>query len=245
MSLEGLDIPRARGIFVTGTDTEVGKSLISGNIARLLVEQGIKTGVFKPIASGCRSEREGLISSDAEFLSLCAQSEEPLNVINPVSFKIPATPAVCEQREHKLIDYELIASTYRYLVEQNDFMIVEGIGGVRVPLSAGVDLLDLAIVFDLPVVIVTRPNLGTINHTLLTIDAIRGAGLPILGLVISGYDQLNATIAEETVMEVFEEWGRVPVLSVVPYDETADVDNGMPGEQVADSLAVFDWASVQ
>lgn len=239
-----LGLPKAKGLFITGTDTGVGKTLIAGGIARLLADDGIKVGVFKPVASGCRDEREGLVSSDAEFLSVCARSEEALSVISPITFSTPATPSVCEEIEKQKVDFEQIAGVYKYLCDKNDFMIVEGIGGVRVPISAGVDLLDLAMEFGLPVVIVTRPDLGTINHTLLTIDAVRAAGLDVAGLVINGYDFLDASIAEQTVADVLVEWGQTRVLSVVPRDDESDVEGGLLGESIIAGLSECDWVQL-
>jgi dethiobiotin synthetase len=94
------------------------------------------------------------------------------------------------------------------------------------------------------VVIVTRPDLGTINHTLLTIDAVRGAGLEVAGVVISGYKALDASIAEETLHGVLEQWGQVPVLSIVPYDDEADVEGNRLGEVIPEALEDVDWAQL-
>jgi dethiobiotin synthetase len=105
-------------------------------------------------------------------------------------------------------------------------------------------VLDLMKEFDLPVVIVSRPNLGTINHTLLTIDAVRSVGLEITGVVINGYEAETATVAEETVARVIEEWGQVDVLSIVPFDEDSDVDEGRLGELVVDALSDCEWAGL-
>ena len=141
-----------------------------------------------------------------------------------------------------MVDFNAIGEAYRTISAASDIMIVEGIGGVRVPISnIGVDVLDLAKQFDLPVVIVTRPDLGTINHTLLTIDAVRGAGLEIAGVVISGYKALDASVAEETLSGVLEQWGQVPVLSIVPYDEEADVEGNRLGEVIPEALEDIDW----
>jgi dethiobiotin synthetase len=96
----------------------------------------------------------------------------------------------------------------------------------------------------LPLIIVTRPDLGTINHTLLTIDAAKNAGLAIAGLVISGYNAETAGLAEETLPEVLEEWGQVPVLSIIPYDEESDVENGKLGELTIEALTDCDWAEM-
>lgn len=240
MSLE-LKLPVKSGLFVTGTDTEVGKTLITGAVARILAGQGLKVGVFKPVATGCRHSREGLVSSDAEFLAVCADSDYPLTVINPVSYATPAAPVVAADYEKRGIDFEPIASAYRYLCEVSDVVLVEGIGGVRVPVTDDVDVLDMAVWFGLPVVVVARAGLGTINHTLLTVDAARRAGLKAAGVVLNGYSEATAGTAEVTNPQVIARYGKVDVLSVVPYDETVSIETGKIGEAVLQSLAECDW----
>ena len=240
MSFE-FEIPKHRGMFITGTDTGVGKTLIAGAIAKVLSNQDLRVGVFKPVASGCRNEREGLVSADAEFLAFCANCDYPLSVVNPVTFRTPAAPAACEPVERKTVDFEHIVNTYKYICDNTDIVIVEGIGGIRVPISDGVDVLDMAAGFNLPVVIVACPDLGTINHTLLTIDAVRSAGLPLLGVVINGYDIASYDIAVETAPDIIAEYGQVDILSIVPFDEESDVDKGLLGEAVTDIVDQTDW----
>jgi len=235
---------RHKGLFITGTDTGVGKTLIAGAIARILAGAGKRVGVFKPVATGCRREREGLVSEDAEFLAHCANSEFPLSVINPVGFEIPAAPFVCEDAENKKVDFEQIASAYEYICKESDIIIVEGIGGIRVPVSKGADVLDLAKAFGLPVVVVARPSLGTINHTLLTIEAVRGAGLTLAGVVISGYDEQTADFAIRTNAATISRCGDVRVLAVVPFDEAASVESGVAGRAVLSALQEVDWSRV-
>ena len=237
-------LPKSKGLFVTGTDTGVGKTLIAGGIANILARSGKKVGVFKPVASGCRKTREGLVSEDAEFLAYCANSELPLSVINPVTFEIPAAPIVCQEAEGREVDFEQISSAYKYICENSDIVIVEGIGGIRVPISKDVDVLDLAKAFGLRMVIIARPGLGTINHTLLTIDAVVEAGLRLAGIVISGYDESKATVAERTVAEVIARCRDVSVLAVVPFDPMTNIKAGIIGEQVIDSLTNVDWDKI-
>ena len=239
-----LDIPKAKGLFITGTDTGVGKTLIAGAIAQLLAGSGKRVGVFKPIASGCRKTREGLISEDAEFLAYCADSSFPLSVINPVTFETPAAPLLCEQIDGRGVDFEQIGSTYKYICENSDIVIVEGIGGIRVPISKETDVLDLAREFGLGVIIVARPDLGTINHTLLTIDAVHGAGLRLAGIVINGYDESKAGPAERTAAQIISQCRDVKILAVVSYDAAVNIQDGIIGEQVIDALADIEWNKI-
>ena len=238
-----LNLPKKNGLFITGTDTGVGKTLIAGGIAAVLREQGLKVGVFKPIASGCRDEGI-LISDDTEFLALCADADYSLSVITPVTYKTAAAPVTCVQVEGRAIDYEEIAAAYHYLCEQTDVVIVEGIGGVLVPIDTEHTVLDLAVEFNLPTVIVARPDLGTINHSLLTIEAVRNAGLPVAGLVINGYNALEADIAEETAPDVICGFGDTNLLSIVPYDEESSVEDGRLGEGTIETLGFCDWKAL-
>ena len=239
-----LKMPKKNGLFITGTDTGVGKSLITGGIAAILRGQGLKVGVFKPIASGCRHDREGLVSDDTEFLAVCADADYPLTVITPVTYKTPAAPVTCAEIEGYPVDFEAIAAAYNYLCETCDVVLVEGIGGAIVPITETETILDLAVEFDLPTVIVARPNLGTINHSLLTIEAVRNAGLPVAGLVINGYNAKTADVPEETSPQVICDFSDTTLLSVVPYDEDSSVEDGRLGKRIVQSLQICDWKAL-
>lgn len=238
-----LNLPKKKGLFITGTDTGVGKTLITGGIAKVLRDQGLTVGVFKPIASGCRDEGM-LVSADTEFLAMCADAQYSLSVISPVTYKTPAAPAVCVHVENRPIDYEEIATAYKYLCENTDVVLVEGIGGAMVPIDDEHTVLDLAGQFDLPMVVVARPNLGTINHSLLTIQAVRNAGLPVAGVVISGYKAIDATIDEETAPDVICQFADTNLLSIVPYDEESSVENRQLGEGTVEVLSFCDWQAL-
>ena len=238
-----MELPKAKGFFITGTDTGVGKTVVAGGIAKIL-SQDHRVGVFKPVASGCRKQREGLINDDAEFLSCCANCQFPLSVVNPVGFITPAAPVVCEEVEHRRVDFEQIATAYKYICENSDVVIVEGIGGLLVPISDSVDVAEMAKWFDLPVVIAARPGLGTINHTLLTIDAVRKAGLDLAGVVINGYDVSKADTAIETAPAVIAQWGDTQILSIVPFDEDTDIEKGLLGDSIVETLDGCDWAQM-
>ncbi len=239
-----LNLPKANGLFITGTDTGVGKTLVAGGIAKILSQAGYSVGVFKPVATGCKHHHEGLISTDAEFLQYWSGCDLELSVINPVGFVTPAAPVICQEFERRYVDFAAIQTAYEMICQVSDFVIVEGIGGIRVPISGDVDVLELAKAFNLPVVIVARPYLGTINHTLLTIDAVRGAGLDVAGVVISGYEAASATYAEETGADVIAEYGDVNILAIVPQDEDSDVENCRLGDLAVEALTDCDWAAL-
>ena len=237
-----LNLPKVNGLFITGTDTGVGTTLIAGAIARILTDSGLKVGVFKPIATGCRRDWDGLISEDTEFLATCARSNLPLSDITPAGYLIPAAPIVSAAHEKRPIDFSRIAQSYQQICSESDFIIIEGIGGVRVPLTPESDVLDLANEFAMPVIIVARCGLGTINHTLMTIDCVRAAGLELAGVVINGFDATKAGVAEDTAEQVIARCGSVNILAVVPFDETVDIAEACLGEVVVPSLEDCDWA---
>jgi len=239
-----LNLPKKTGLFITGTDTGVGKTLIAGAIARILTEKRVKVGVFKPIATGCKHSWEGLISNDTEFLAHCANSDLSLSTITPVGYVTAAAPIVSAACDGPAVDFGRIAAAYKNICENSDIVIVEGIGGVRVPLTPEFDLLDLAVEFALPVAIVARPNLGTINHTLMTIDCVRAAELKVAGVVINGYNATKSTVAEDTAEQVIGQCSSVNILSVVPFDETADIEEPNLGEFIVGSLTDCDWAEL-
>ena len=228
-------------MFITGTDIGAGKTVIAGAIAKILADNGLKVGVFKPIATGCHRSWDGLVSRDTEFLANCANSDLPLSVITPVSYLTTAGPFVSAVRERKPIDFDKIAAAYKQICQSSDLIIVEGIGGVRVPLTPQFDLLDLAVEFDLPTVIVARPNPGTVNHTLMTIDCIRSTKLKIAGVVMNSYDGTKATIAEDTASRLIGQFGGVGILAEVPFDESACPEESDLGEVIVSSLADCDW----
>ncbi len=239
-----LELPKKPGLFITGTDFGVGKTLIAGAIAGILTETGINVGVFKPIATGCHRSWDGLTSYDTEFLADCANSELPVSTITPISYLTCAVPIISAAYDKSVINFDKIATAYKKICQDSNIVIVEGIGGVRVPLTIEFDLLDLSVEFDLPVVIVARLNPGTINHTLMTIDCVRAAKLKIAGIVINGYDGTRVEVAEDTVEQVIAQCGGVKILSVVPFDETVDIKAPCLGEVIVDSLTDCDWCKL-
>ena len=207
------------GLFITGTDTEVGKTVVAGGIARVLREAGRRVGVMKPIASGCeRRGRFGLVSPDAEFLAHCGDVPEPLDTVNPIRYREPLAPAVAARRVGRPVNYDRIRQARDRIAARAELLIAEGVGGFLVPLDARRTVADLAVEFGLPVVIVGRAGLGTINHTLLTVEAVRARDLPIAAIVLNGYNADQPSLAEETNPETIARHTGLPAPTVVPQD---------------------------
>ena len=176
----------AKSIFITGTDTGVGKTIASASIAMLLKKMGHSVGVMKPVTSGC-IERDGkLVSEDAELL--CYAAGVPVTPdATPYLLRAPLAPSVSAGQDGVRISFDVIKEAYERLAQKYDFLIVEGAGGLMVPLAGGLLVADLALHLGLPIAVVARPNLGTVNHTLLTTFTARTLGLKVKGVIVNRY----------------------------------------------------------
>jgi len=246
------ELPRLRGLLVTGTDTGVGKTLIAGAIARCLRDAGLSVEVFKPAASGCRRDRGDLVSTDAEFLAACADSRRPLADITPVRYASALAPNVAAGREGHPVDLDAIFEAYARLQGAADAVIVEGVGGLLCPISDELWVVHFARMAGLPVVIVARAELGTINHTLLTVHAARSAGLRVAGVVVNRYraDREppavygDAELAMLTNPDQIAQRGQVTVLALVPEDPDSSVEQARLGADVRSAVDRVDWEGI-
>jgi dethiobiotin synthetase len=175
--------PAARGLFVTGTDTEVGKTVVASTIAATLSARGARVSVFKPAVTGL-DEPAGL-APDHDRLRAAAGSAQPAWEIAPYRFGPPVSPHLAAAKAGERVDpYRLLAAARR-AARAGDVLIAEGVGGLLVPLSGAYLVRDLAADLGLPVVIAARPGLGTINHTLMTIECARAASLRVAAVVLT------------------------------------------------------------
>jgi dethiobiotin synthetase len=174
-----------RGIFVTGTDTGVGKSVVAATLARLLRMNGVKVGVMKPVTSGCREESGSLVSDDA--LLLCQAAGIPYSEdVAPYALREALAPSEAARIVGVRIDFSTIKAAFNRLAAIYDYVIVEGAGGLMVPLSGGLLVADLARELDLQLLVVARPGLGTVNHTVLTCFAAQQMNLKVAGVIVNG-----------------------------------------------------------
>jgi len=197
-----------KGIFITGTDTGVGKTVATLVLGILLQEEGVDVGVMKPVQCA---------GHDARFLKKSLNIKDPLEKINPYFAKEPLSPHLAFARQKKTINIKRIKTIYDQLSAQHDFMLVEGAGGLMVPLKDDYFVVDLIRELDLDVIIVARCGLGTINHTLLTIRQVREMGLTVKGVVFNECQQRKKGIPEKTNPDVIRKYGRVPVLGTIPF----------------------------
>jgi len=193
-----------RGVFITATDTGVGKTYVASRLAEALKKSGVRVGVFKPFTTGNSKDALKLIKSDGV--------KDDLDKINPIFLKHPLAPMVSARVEKIKIDLKLVRMAYTELREKYKFMIVEGVGGLMVPAADKYSVLGMIKEFRLPVVVVARPSLGTINHTILTVDKLKKEKIKVLAIVLSGRSKNG--LAERTNPEVIRELTGLPVVEL-------------------------------
>lgn len=212
------------GIFITGTDTGVGKTVVAAGLALALKARGAKVGVMKPVATGCFGAEKRLVSYDAVYLMEASENEFP-PLTSPSRFRNALAPNVAALLEKKIVDLKQIRRAYQELQKYYDYLIVEGIGGLLVPLTKDYFVSNLIQEFELPIVIVARSGLGTINHTLLTIDAAVIRGFEVRGLIFNRIPMVNYSLAEITSPKTIHDLTGVPLLGSLPEMEDLNVES--------------------
>ena len=204
-----------RGVFITGTDTGVGKTLVACALIHALVDRGLEVVPMKPVAAGAMVHDGGWANEDTIALLRAAGRDSMLPDANPVLLREPMAPHIAAARERREITLEPILAAYQRLRENAPFVVVEGVGGFRVPLSATLDTAEMARAFALPVVLVVGLRLGCLNHALLTAGAIRGTGLTLAGWIANAIDP-EMEVREENVGALRERLG-APLLGEIPH----------------------------
>jgi len=184
-------------LFVTGTDTGVGKTLVTAALARHLVRKGLSVGVMKPVETGVSDCSQ--LGPDAALLKWAAESISQTDEdISPYRFPAPLAPAIAASRAQIRINYSDLLAKAQQVITRHDFTLIEGAGGLMVPLAGGLLMADFAKALKSPLLVICRPNLGTINHTLLTLFCAHNMDLQVAGYLINNMPQ-SKTPAEETV----------------------------------------------
>lgn len=212
-----------KGVFITGTDTGVGKTIVAAALARTLLNRGVDVGVMKPVETGCALGPKGLIPTDSEFLIKAAHAKDTKNLITPYTLKASVVPCEAAEMEDVEIMEEYILDCYLQLQSRHEFMVVEGAGGLMVPVYRRFLVSDMIQLLELPVILVARPDLGTINHSLLSIRYAQSIGLKVLGFIINRRSD-EIKIAEEKSPMIIENLSGVPFLGVKPYIEDSLLD---------------------
>lgn len=196
-------------IFITGTDTGVGKTFVTIKLAKEFMAKGFSVGIMKPISCGPMRE------NDAFIYRAKLKLNDPLKLINPIVLKSPLAPYAASKLEGKKIDLKKIFAAFKTLKASHDILLVEGVGGALVPIKKNYFVADLIRDLKIPVIIVARAGLGTINHTLLTIEAVRKRKIKILEVILNGF---RGELSENTNPKIIRELGRVGKIRMLPWE---------------------------
>jgi dethiobiotin synthetase len=206
-----------RGCFITGTDTGVGKTVVTAALAATLRRQGLRVGVMKPVETGCPLENGHLSPQDACFLRMASGCAAPPELVTPYTFAKPLAPAIAAELAGITINIEHIRDCYERLLALHDIVLVEGAGGLLVPLTDHLCMHDIAVELGLPVLIVARNILGTINHTALTVTVARERS-QVLGIILNSVQPSDPfDPALQTNQEALRRWGKAPFCCQLPY----------------------------
>ncbi len=218
----------AQGLFITGTDTGVGKTVVTAALLAHCLHQGKKAGVMKPIETGVDSECSSAANSDALFLMESGGIEDALAEVCPIRLKPAASPYQAALIENRTLQPETILSAYRTLSGKYDWLLVEGIGGIRVPITRDYGVVDLMRDLGLPAVVVARYQLGTLNHTLLTLDTLKQNGIPVRGVVFNHTSPEAKDAIEQDQPRLIEELSGIRVLGEFPYIDNLNTHSFSP-----------------
>ncbi|MGH7885596.1 MAG: dethiobiotin synthase [Thermodesulfobacteriota bacterium] len=228
------NLPKA--IFVSGTDTSVGKTVVTALLALCLKKAGKKVGVLKPFQTG--TETEPFL--DIEFIYNALEEDYNLDEVCPLRLKKALSPYSAAKIENFNIPLEEIINHCRNFIFRNEITLIEGAGGLYVPITNNYTMADIAADLDLPIVLVARPGLGTINHTLLSVEHIRKKKLNLLGIVINNFKN-NFDLASITNLDVFKNLYKLNIIGVVPSFSSTCMDNYFTDKVKATSDNYFSY----
>ena len=211
-----------KSYFITGTDTDVGKTIITAGLARCLVDEGINLGVMKPFAAADIQHSE-FKSEDVEILSKAAKVNDPESLLNPQFFEIPASPYTASQNLGVEVDIEVVKSSYNKLLEKHEMMLVEGMGGILVPITKNYYVTHLIKEMNLDAILVTRTKIGAVNHALMSWKICQDFDIPLKGIIINSFDS-EGYPADELKRDL-EDLTGVPVLGIIPRIDDLNIDN--------------------
>lgn len=223
-------------IFVTGTDTGVGKTVISSAISAFFsLKKNMNVGVMKPFESGLSKRDKDLLPWDAICLREASGSYDDLDIISPYTFESPVAPEVAAMLEHVNIDITIIDKIFQRIKKSHDLVVVEGAGGVLVPIKENFFFADLIQKWNAPTLIVSRLGLGTINHTLLTTHLLKERGVKVLGVILNNTDGLG-DLPAQTNPDILKKYLDIPILGVFPHVKDL-LKGNVDRERMADMLA--------
>lgn len=203
-----------KSLFIAGTDTDVGKTYITAGLAVALRKMDVNVGVMKPFAAGT-AQKKGYKSEDVEILARAAQTNDPENLINPQFFPIPASPYTAWKNLKTKPKVSVILSSFKKLSKLHEMILVEGMGGIMTPILKDYYITNLIKEMKIPTVIVTRSKVGTVNHTIMTIEMCRKYKIPIKGIIINDFDDDGYPV--KNLKRDLESLTGVKVLGSIPF----------------------------
>jgi dethiobiotin synthetase len=235
-----------RPIFVTGTDTGIGKTVVTSGLAAFAgLRKGLDTGVMKPFEAGLKLHGKDLLPRDAMLLKEASGSRDDLSLINPYYFESPLAPETASELEQVRVDLELLDRIYNQLKASHQVLFIEGAGGILVPITRNFFYVDLMKRWDVRALVVARLGLGTINHTLLTCAHLKREGIPVAGVILNDNEGIK-DLAARSNPEILARYLDVPLLGLFPHLEGAP--QGLPDrilladivEKHIDTSSLFD-----
>jgi dethiobiotin synthetase len=213
---------KSKGVFIIGTDTEIGKTTVSAGLANLFCRKGIKTGVMKPFATGNKIYSKKFKSLDSKILKEASRSKDNDDVINPYFYSIPTAPYLAKKilKINDNLDIKQILSKYKEIEKRHEFTIVEGIGGLMVPLSKNWFLADLVSTVNIPVILIMSNKIGSINHIIMTYRLAMLYKLKIKGIIINNKWKFSSPLFKlinNNLQSIIEEMTETQVLATIPY----------------------------
>ena len=206
--------------FITGTDTNIGKTFVSTGLARAFKRCGLSTGVMKPVETGCPTIRSVLAPKDAIALKEASGSKDPIDLINPFRFAPALAPLGAAEMAGKVIDTAIIKSAFDLIRASHDATIVEGAGGLLVPVTNEMTMAEIARLLDIPIIIVAAQRLGVINHTFMTVECARARGISIAGIILNNPTEPDHNdISVKGSAASIERLTGVRVLAEIPYNK--------------------------
>ncbi len=224
-----------RGIFITGTDTNVGKTHVACLLAREL-RRHFRIGVLKPAESGCERVQGRAFPRDAALLKEASCCDWPIERICPHAFFGALAPAEAARREGRSIDLSLIRRMCEEMQAAHDIVLVEGAGGLLAPICGTHTCADLAKDLNLPLLIVARAGLGTLNHSLLSLEVAQTRNIPVLAVVLNGSQKMEEDESVKTNAQILRQHTKVPVLGPLPHDPPVEGPLGEVSKRIVDDL---------
>ncbi len=206
--------------FITGTDTNIGKTFVSTGLARAFKRRGLSTGVMKPVETGCPTVGSALAPQDAIALKEASGSKDPIDLINPFRFAPALAPLGAAEMSGKAIAPDVIKSAFDLIRASHDATIVEGAGGLLVPVTLDMTMAGIARLLDIPVIIVAAQGLGVINHTAMTVECARARGISVAGIILNNLSEPDHhDISIKSNAASIERLTGARVLAEIPYNK--------------------------